>query len=1190
MSAPDRPVRTPLGQQSSGIRVVPYSPARPSDASEEATSVSGTATARPEETLHFSTDDDTLTKRRSNQNSGKASGLNEQFSRGSSAISPGPSTPGLPLAKRRHDESVSAPKSLTNAATSPSNPRFGGASTVTPVSNAAGLGAAPVRGRLSTASYTTHTSQSSRQSTSSHLSDADAPSSSDPSSPPSSGQRRPTSKRRNFVAVLNEDKTFSLVPQRQRQNLDPQPSQQPQYPPRSSSALSEYSGPALRSSQLPSFPTTPRVSQASSHEGIPSYASSHYDRPSSSLTSTGTIPDRSITPATPVPSSPGGSTAQESLSEDPVTESSPTPWGHRLLGGLRRVPIASDPDRKGKQPSHTSLVDSDTTETPLPTIPGHDADEVDTHSTEEQASIRSTDSSSGSDTNTNWKVYPLDSNTTPRNPAPVAEPAQANRGLDESPLDPSLREQASFASAQTASTDFETSNYKIYGHSDSEGSQEALPESPTARSSSVVRRSRHIPSSLEPQPSFGSIRSTSTISDTANYIVYGPSSPGLPPVPESDVPQDTHGLRPAQSFLSAVSALSETSNWQVYGRHSPSALSSVDSFNPPSPSGSHAPLLGSPSVARSPYTRGEEEEEEEYGQEEEEEQEAAGPTATTDADKNYVVHGDPSPEQSPEQSPHPSREQSPVSPGSGGTVVRNPNEEYSQESLVIPRLRPHRQSEENFRYYRSRSRSNSKSKDDLHTKKSLKSVKSSISSVINEETTEAFLAGQAFLDAPVGQYEVPSVAGPSERQRQLDQERERERRQRELSAWAEGPGAAFNSEGSMALPTTPHQWSSQLSTVMSETEPESSSGTRGSIASVSLPGSHGSQGRRSSRGWSSSHSRQMLSISSSLAAELENANHSRSRSNSQNDSLERPSPAYRNGFQVTVRDHDEHGDGLADLHQITPRPSRTRLSDFYQSSNSSDRNLHSSASSRSNSFNSNSIPMWAKLYYGSGERRWLRSHSISSMSDLSSRPGSMQYSASPSVDRFPTDVHSPRRRPRDDQPGNRHSPRESMNIEPLPTDMDEHLFRRSLRRMTSSVWSPHLRRDIRAQNKYGIWDTPSVAWSAESGMFGRRNFQVVLFVVGFIFPFAWMIGAILPLPKPSPLAMVERDSSYSDLGVRTNSHEYDRHIESVDELRYQNAKWWRMLNRCMSVIGLLIIGAVIGLVIAALREGWGTRT
>lgn len=85
-----------------------------------------------------------------------------------------------------------------------------------------------------------------------------------------------------------------------------------------------------------------------------------------------------------------------------------------------------------------------------------------------------------------------------------------------------------------------------------------------------------------------------------------------------------------------------------------------------------------------------------------------------------------------------------------------------------------------------------------------------------------------------------------------------------------------------------------------------------------------------------------------------------------------------------------------------------------------------------------------------------------------------------------------------------------------------------------------------------------------------------------------MIGAVLPLPTPSPLAMLQRENNSQ--GEMGQSHEYERHIESEDEIRFQSAKWWRKLNRCMSVVGLLIIGAIIGLVIAAYKQGWMIRS
>ncbi|KAK2604560.1 hypothetical protein N8I77_007478 [Diaporthe amygdali] len=1172
MSAPDpdRPSLTPLRQQPSAIRVVPYSPPRAADSSEDHQPQSGASA----ELSDYGPDDDDdeddygSNWRRTNQTSEKTT-TSGRPGQGPVAL---PSAPESRLLLARREDGVSGDKSATGAGTSGDGPRYHRPTTVAPAgpppSNVASLAAInalhapPTRGRLSASSYTTHTSLSSRHSASSHLSDAEPSSSSRASRSPSTGQRRPASSRRGgFVAVLNEDKTFSLVPQRPRP--DPEPEPQPSLDPRSSSALSDYSGPGggFRSPHLPFYPSTPRVSQASSHEGYTSYASSQYDRPSSAFTSTGTIPDRSITPSTPVPSSPGSSTVHEQF-DDPIPETSSTPPTYRLVGGLRKVP--KTPDLKWKQSDNSPS--SDATETPLPVVPETSPsrvpgdDQSETHSIgAEQASINSNTPSGGSDPNV--IVHEADSQAPSE--AGLSDAAQEHEegAPDNSQLGPDLREQASFDSQQTVSTEFESTNIKIYGHSGSEESEEALPRPSVEGAPSDVGSGQFVPP-LQTQSSFQSVQSgVSTTSDNTNYRVYGPSSPGLPPVPEAETPQETNELRPAPSFLSAASTNSGAANWQVYGRTSPATLASVESFSPPSPSGSYAPLLR-PSSPTAGHSFDEEEEE-------------GGHSGNSDNETNYVVHGDPTPDPSPNRSPDASPPGTAVRPGRGG---------YSQESAAAGPSQLRRQpSSEGLGYYRSRSRS-IENLESLRTKKSWRSV-TSVSSIINEDA-EDFFAGQAFLNEPTGQWEPPSVAGPSERQRQLDEQRERERqRAEEAASWAEEQ----EGQAPMALPTTPHQWSSQLSTVMSETEPGSSGGgTRSaSLASGSQQGSHG---RRSSRGWSS-HSRQMLSISSSLAAELENA----SRSRSDSDPLERPSPVFnpRAGYHGTVRDHDEDGDGLADLQQITPRPSRQRLSDFFASSNSSERNLHSSHSSRSHtsSLNSNSIPAWARLYYGSGERKFLRNMSISSMSDLGtgSRPGSVQNSGSPTTDHFPLGIYSPRRRPHEARPDSatqRLSTAGSMDIEPAPAQ-EELGIRRGLRRITSSVWSPHLRRDVRARDRYSVWDPPSVSWSAESGMFGRRNVQVVLFVFGFIFPFAWMIGAVLPLPKPSPLAMLERYSSISDFGVRSREHEFERHIENVDELRYENAKWWRTLNRFMSVVGLLIIGAVVGLAVAAVKQGWG---
>lgn len=73
-----------------------------------------------------------------------------------------------------------------------------------------------------------------------------------------------------------------------------------------------------------------------------------------------------------------------------------------------------------------------------------------------------------------------------------------------------------------------------------------------------------------------------------------------------------------------------------------------------------------------------------------------------------------------------------------------------------------------------------------------------------------------------------------------------------------------------------------------------------------------------------------------------------------------------------------------------------------------------------------------------------------------------------------------------------------------------------------------------------------------------------------------MIAAFLPLPSSPILNMRERDLSTSNLdGSIDPSNDYVRQFGPMDEARYESAKWWRRLNRWMSLVGLLIIAAVV---------------
>lgn len=77
-----------------------------------------------------------------------------------------------------------------------------------------------------------------------------------------------------------------------------------------------------------------------------------------------------------------------------------------------------------------------------------------------------------------------------------------------------------------------------------------------------------------------------------------------------------------------------------------------------------------------------------------------------------------------------------------------------------------------------------------------------------------------------------------------------------------------------------------------------------------------------------------------------------------------------------------------------------------------------------------------------------------------------------------------------------------------------------------------------------------------------------------------MIGALLPLPPPVSLSSDDWAGAGGIKEARLSK------LAEVD-LRHENARWWRSLNRYMSVLGLLIIAAVVALVVVGVKQGWG---
>lgn len=372
----------------------------------------------------------------------------------------------------------------------------------------------------------------------------------------------------------------------------------------------------------------------------------------------------------------------------------------------------------------------------------------------------------------------------------------------------------------------------------------------------------------------------------------------------------------------------------------------------------------------------------------------------------------------------------------------------------------------------------------------------------------------------------------------------------------------------------PHQWSSQLSTVLSVSEASDQDARSWSEDSRD---SIDSRGRMMSTG--------SVGTSQDLISPI-------SRNMSWNDSIiDRPPSAFkkprRNSTSPigTVVDQDEHGDGITDMHNMRVRPLRRRTSGYLSSASSDNgrtNTMRSSVSTHSINLTLALLPAWAKLYYGGGERRLLHS-SRSSMGGIDSRTNSFRrVSSSPdlSTTGFPTS----RKRPKDKIRHRESSIEVDTNIMNLRSGMGRQL-NSTMPLATwnvANLWSPHLRPDKRSKRSC-MWGPPTVDQGAEAGLFGRRNIQVVMFILGFIFPFSWMIASVLPLPKLPVVEMRDDDRLSPNLDTFKN----ERDINAIDEARYESAAWWRKLNRWMSILGVLIIAAVVVLVIIGLEQGWG---
>lgn len=131
--------------------------------------------------------------------------------------------------------------------------------------------------------------------------------------------------------------------------------------------------------------------------------------------------------------------------------------------------------------------------------------------------------------------------------------------------------------------------------------------------------------------------------------------------------------------------------------------------------------------------------------------------------------------------------------------------------------------------------------------------------------------------------------------------------------------------------------------------------------------------------------------------------------------------------------------------------------------------------------------------------------------------------------------------------------------------------------------SPHLSPSKNQATKINKWRSPSFVESFDTLFSSRGNRQILLFALGFLFPFFWLLGAILPLPPRHSRDAIEAEKalpnaadSEDDLKAALNKHRSgDARLKWDEERVFLKAKWWRTLNRVMCFVGMAVIAAVV---------------
>ena len=209
------------------------------------------------------------------------------------------------------------------------------------------------------------------------------------------------------------------------------------------------------------------------------------------------------------------------------------------------------------------------------------------------------------------------------------------------------------------------------------------------------------------------------------------------------------------------------------------------------------------------------------------------------------------------------------------------------------------------------------------------------------------------------------------------------------------------------------------------------------------------------------------------------------------------------------------------------------------------------------SFFQDSIPAWAKSYYG---------RPMSSSSILDRRD-------STSTDKISINMLRGQNRPqRSSHPLDRRI--SGLRMHPTrPGELNLDDITGPNRRRISPTWSPHLWHDRTSLGRRrSLFKAPSIDEAAEGNAITKRNAQVLLFTLGFIFPFAWFIASFLPLPPEPDFGSAKGKKVQRQTQILLD---LEKQLGPTDLARYENARWWRNINRIMCFVGVTVIIIIV---------------